>query len=153
MREVRRPRTLALARAVGLATVCLAACTHKGGDAAHPGGDVAPKASPTGYAASEAAVPAGGRARTGAGAAGGVSSDGRRGLTIAQARRYMVDLINRDRASMGLPPVTFDEGAPTRAGQEHAEDMAQNGFLGHWGTDGSVPEQRFTEAGGLDMVL
>jgi hypothetical protein len=65
----------------------------------------------------------------------------------------MVKLINRDRASMGLPPIELDEGAPTRAGQTHAEDMARNGFLGHWGTDGSVPEQRFTEAGGADMVL
>ena len=31
--------------------------------------------------------------------------------------------------------------------------MAKNGYLGHWGTDGSVPEQRLTEAGGADMVL
>ncbi len=74
-------------------------------------------------------------------------------MTIAQARRYMVELINRDRASMGLAPVELDEGAPTRAGQAHAEDMAMNGYLGHWGLDGSVPEQRFTEAGGADMVL
>ena len=42
---------------------------------------------------------------------------------------------------------------PTRAGQAHADDMATHGFLGHWGTDGSVPEQRFTAAGGTDMVL
>ncbi|MBV9949142.1 MAG: hypothetical protein JOZ69_20000 [Myxococcales bacterium] len=31
--------------------------------------------------------------------------------------------------------------------------MAKNAYLGHWGTDGSVPEQRYTEAGGTDMVL
>jgi hypothetical protein len=31
--------------------------------------------------------------------------------------------------------------------------MARNGYLGHWGLDGSVPEQRMTEAGGADMVL
>jgi hypothetical protein len=31
--------------------------------------------------------------------------------------------------------------------------MATHGYLGHWGSDGSVPEQRFTEAGGTDMVL
>ena len=54
---------------------------------------------------------------------------------------------------MGLPPVTLDEGAATRAGQAHADDMATHGYLGHWGTDGSVPEQRFTAAGGTDMVL
>jgi hypothetical protein len=65
----------------------------------------------------------------------------------------MLDLVNRDRASMGLAPVVLDDGAATHAGQAHADDMAKNGYLGHWGTDGSVPEQRFTEAGGSDMVL
>jgi Cysteine-rich secretory protein family len=65
----------------------------------------------------------------------------------------MVELINRDRASMGFAPVALDDGAATTAGQAHADDMAAHGYLGHWGTDGSVPEQRFTEAGGADMVL
>jgi uncharacterized protein YkwD len=77
----------------------------------------------------------------------------RRLVGLDEARRVMVQLINRDRATMGLAPVALDEGAPTRGGQGHAEDMARNGYLGHWGTDGSVPEQRFTEAGGTDMVL
>jgi cysteine-rich secretory family protein len=76
-----------------------------------------------------------------------------KGLTVAESRRYMVELINRDRASAGLAPVVIDEGPAVRAGQAHAEDMAAHGYLGHWGTDGSVPEQRFTEAGGTDMVL
>jgi hypothetical protein len=31
--------------------------------------------------------------------------------------------------------------------------MVRLGYLGHWGSDGSVPEQRHTEAGGADMVL
>lgn len=74
-------------------------------------------------------------------------------LTLAEARRYMVTLINRDRATQGLKPVTLDEGPATGAGQRHAEDMAHHGFLGHWGTDGSVPEHRYTEAGGTAMVL
>lgn len=74
-------------------------------------------------------------------------------LTIKEARVYMVALINRDRARQGLPPVTLDEGAPTAAGQAHAEDMAKLGYLGHWGSDGSVPEERHTAAGGADMVL
>jgi len=76
-----------------------------------------------------------------------------RTLSLAEARRYLVTLVNRDRATMGLPPVELDDEAPTRAAQRHAEDMAKHGFLGHWGTDGSVPEQRLTEAGGADMVL
>jgi uncharacterized protein YkwD len=74
-------------------------------------------------------------------------------LTVPEARRYMLELINRDRRSMGLTPVTLDEGPSMRAAQGHAEDMAENGYLGHWGTDGSVPEQRMTEAGGASMVL
>ena len=74
-------------------------------------------------------------------------------MTLADARRYMVTLINVDRESMGLEAVELDEGPATRAGQAHAEDMAHHGYLGHWGTDGSVPEQRLTDAGGADMVL
>ena len=74
-------------------------------------------------------------------------------LTPTEARRYMVRLVNRDRATAGLPPVELDEGPPTLAGQAHAEDMAHFGYLGHWGTDGSVPEQRHSDAGGASMVL
>jgi uncharacterized protein YkwD len=125
--------------------IALTACTAGGcrplQGAAGPG---SPKPSPTGYAASEPGV-----------APGHVADPPPPGafLTISQARKYMLKLINRDRASEGLPPVELDEGPPTRAGQVHAEDMAKHGYLGHWGTDGSVPEQRFTEAGGADMVL
>ncbi len=86
-------------------------------------------------------------------AASGAAQPIRRTLTVEEARRYMVQLINRDRSSMGLAPVVLDMGAATRAGQHHAQDMASHGFLGHWGTDGSVPEERFTDAGGTDMVL
>jgi hypothetical protein len=65
----------------------------------------------------------------------------------------MVSLVNRDRATMSLPPVELDEGPPTIAGQGHAEDMATHAYLGHWGTDGSIPEQRYNQAGGADMVF
>jgi uncharacterized protein YkwD len=101
-----------------------------------------PSSTPVGVAAAEPATPP-----------RETSSAPRGMLTPARARAYMVELINRDRATAGLPPVTLDEGAATRAGQAHAEDMAVHGFLGHWGTDGSVPEQRYTAAGGTDMVL
>jgi hypothetical protein len=66
----------------------------------------------------------------------------------------MLDLINADRRSMGLPPVELDESGPAaRAGEAHAHEMAAFGYLGHVGLDGSVPEQRMTRAGGADMVL
>lgn len=74
-------------------------------------------------------------------------------LTVPEARRYMLALINRDRATQGLGPVELDDGPARTAGQAHAEDMLRLGYLGHWGSDGSVPEQRHTEAGGADMVL
>jgi len=74
-------------------------------------------------------------------------------LSLKDARAHMVTLINRDRASLGLPPVVLDEGAGTAAAQEHANDMARLGYLGHWGSDGSVPEERHTRHGGADMIL
>lgn len=72
-------------------------------------------------------------------------------LSLDDARRYMLDLVNRDRAEAGLSPVEMDEVA-TKAAQRHAEDMAAHGFTAHWGSDGSIPEQRYTEAGGVHMV-
>jgi hypothetical protein len=87
------------------------------------------------------------------GSCGAVALAGKHRLTIHEARCAMVALINRDRAEQKLAPVELDEGAPGYAGQAHAADMAAHGFLGHWGTDGSVPEQRLSEAGGSDMVL
>ena len=72
-------------------------------------------------------------------------------MNLEQARRYMLALVNRDRAEHGLAPVVMDEAA-NRAGQRHAEDMARVGYTAHWGSDGSVPEQRYSEAGGSDFV-
>lgn len=68
-----------------------------------------------------------------------------------EATTFMLSLINRDRKAAGLPPVELDPVASIGA-ERHARDMAKHGFTAHWGTDGSVPEQRYTEAGGSDMV-
>ena len=70
---------------------------------------------------------------------------------LDEARRYALSLINRDRKAAGLQPVELDPIA-SEAAQRHARDMAKHGFTAHWGSDGSVPEQRYTEAGGTDMV-
>lgn len=72
-------------------------------------------------------------------------------MSVEQARRYVLALVNRDRAEHGLSLVVMDDAA-SRAGQRHAEDMARAGYTAHWGTDGSVPEQRYSEAGGSDFV-
>jgi hypothetical protein len=63
----------------------------------------------------------------------------------------MLALVNWDREGEGLQPVEFDNVA-TRGAQRHAEDMAKKGYRAHWGSDGSVPEQRYTEAGGEHLV-
>ncbi|MEO6600932.1 MAG: CAP domain-containing protein [Polyangiaceae bacterium] len=72
-------------------------------------------------------------------------------MNIEQARRYVLALVNRDRSEHGLSQVVMDDAA-NRAGQRHAEDMARAGYTAHWGTDGSVPEQRYSDAGGSDFV-
>ena len=73
-------------------------------------------------------------------------------LSREQAERHVLDLINRDRASLGLAALPWDEAA-ARAARRHAEDMAAHGFTAHWGSDGSVPESRYTEAGGEDAMF
>ncbi len=70
---------------------------------------------------------------------------------LEEARRYVLGLVNRDRAEADLPPVERDEVAE-RAGQRHVDDMVKHGFTAHWGTDGSVPEQRYTESGGVHFA-
>jgi uncharacterized protein YkwD len=72
-------------------------------------------------------------------------------LDYAAAQKFMLSLINRDRKKAGLSPVVLDEAA-SKAGLRHARDMTANGFTGHIGMDGSVPEQRYTESGGVHFV-
>jgi uncharacterized protein YkwD len=122
-----------LVRVAALAAMLLGSCAPKG-----PAAPLAPQPATEGSEA-RGTAPA---PRTPAGT-----------LTTEQAKKYMVELINRDRASVGLGPVALDPGAPSRSGQRHADDMAAHGYTGHYGTDGSVPEQRYTEAGGVDMVM
>jgi hypothetical protein len=63
----------------------------------------------------------------------------------------MSALVNADRQAEGLGAVEPEDVA-TRAAQRHAEDMVTHGYRAHWGSDGSVPEQRYTEAGGEHLV-
>jgi uncharacterized protein YkwD len=73
-------------------------------------------------------------------------------LSRADAERYVLSLINRDRVAQGLSKVGWDDTA-AKAGTAHAEDMAAHGFTAHQGTDGSVPELRYTAAGGAAMAM
>jgi len=72
-------------------------------------------------------------------------------LKLEEAREYVIALVNQDRAQHGLPRVERDEIAE-RAAQVHVDDMAAVGYTAHWGSDGSVPEERYTLVGGRDFV-
>ena len=65
---------------------------------------------------------------------------------LAELFDYMLQLINRDRQEYGLSPVTLGFNA---AAQKHAQDMFDNYFISHWGTDGLKPYMRYTIEGGL----
>lgn len=107
-----------------------------------------------GFAACASRSSAGGAPSSVKGAASGSALPGlppKTAMNLEQARRYVLALVNRDRAEHGLRPVVMDEVA-NRAGQRHAEDMASVGYTAHWGSDGSVPEQRYSDAGGTDFV-
>jgi uncharacterized protein YkwD len=73
-------------------------------------------------------------------------------MPLAEARKYFLRLVNRDREREGLEPVVFDSTAQ-KAAQEHSDDMASHGFTAHYGTDGSVPEMRYAAAGGTDIAF
>ena len=68
-----------------------------------------------------------------------------------QLRALMVRLINDERKKNGLSPVQIDPVAQ-KAGQEHASEMAELGYLSHWDIDGFGPDYRYSRAGGTDCV-
>ncbi len=70
------------------------------------------------------------------------------GLSLNEARRHLLDYINRDRESQGLLPLALDESA-MKATQRHAEDMAEGNYLSSYDREGKLPGQRYTEAGGI----
>lgn len=72
-------------------------------------------------------------------------------LSVAEARQYVLGLVNRDRAKFRLMPLTLDARA-TIVAQSHAEEMAKHSYISHWNLAGKKPLQRYNEAGGLDDV-
>ena len=57
-----------------------------------------------------------------------------------------LDLVNQVRLSQGLQPLTLDAQL-TRAAQAHANDLARQGKLSHFGADHSTPLDRVRRAG------
>lgn len=64
----------------------------------------------------------------------------------ASASAEVVNLINHERTSQHIPAVRRDSRLDSAAFR-HSQDMAQNGFCGHTGSDGSTPGQRARDAG------
>ena len=73
-------------------------------------------------------------------------------LSLQEAQKYMLELINRDRESQGVPAVTLDTAA-TAAAQGHSDEMAQWNYISHWDKQGRKPDQRYSEAGGHGAVF
>lgn len=70
---------------------------------------------------------------------------------IKEVEHLVLDLINLDRQKNGLSPVIWDETA-ANAARQHVQEEADNGYISHWGMDGSKPQFRYTQGGGLDVV-
>ena len=80
------------------------------------------------------------------------AAGGEQRLTAAELdelRVFALELINRDRADHGLPPVAMGSNP---AAQLHAEDMLENEYLGHWWVDGRKPYMVYTQTGGTSYV-
>lgn len=59
---------------------------------------------------------------------------------------HMLQLINRDRNTCGLPPVSKSTSL-SRVARAYAEDMAKRGFFDHRDPEGRMPMDRVREAG------
>ena len=82
-----------------------------------------------------------------AGSGGGGDTGGPQTAAITSARvDDMLTLVNNFRASYGLCALSINESLATAA-IVHSEDMANNEFLGHQGSDGSWPSNRTGNTG------
>jgi hypothetical protein len=64
--------------------------------------------------------------------------------------QHALDTINTLRASSGLPPIGLGTNL---AAQQQADDMLEHRFVSGWGTDGSLPDERYALAGGQGTQL
>jgi uncharacterized protein YkwD len=71
--------------------------------------------------------------------------------TVAQEElvQHALDLINKDRADFGLPPV---ELSTNQAAQAHAEDVFRTKMISHWMTNGEKPYMTYTRYDGEGSV-
>ena len=67
------------------------------------------------------------------------------GLRHLKEKFYVLELINAERARVGLTPVVLGNNP---VAQLHAEASLENCFSSHWGIDGLKPYMRYSLAGG-----
>lgn len=70
---------------------------------------------------------------------------------LGWVRDELLKLVNEERAGEGLGALQLDDLA-SQVASAHAADMLRSEFLGHWGSDGLKPYQRYSFAGGIDAV-
>ena len=58
----------------------------------------------------------------------------------------VIDLVNAERATQGLHPLTVDDNLATAA-RDHSEDMGLQGYFSHTSLDGRTVPDRITAAG------
>ncbi len=71
--------------------------------------------------------------------------------SLPAVRAYALELVNRDRASHGLPPLVANQ-VLDRAAQSHAQDMLKRDYFAHRSPDGKTPRDRFLSFGGRQSV-
>jgi Cysteine-rich secretory protein family len=72
-------------------------------------------------------------------------------ISIEDARRLLLELVNATRVENQLQPVAQDELA-ARLALEHATSMAENGYVNHYSLEGLKCEARYNAIGGTDQV-
>ena len=80
-----------------------------------------------------------------------VLSPGESKMTPNSFEQQVLSLVNQERAKAGCSAVTIDASL-MMASSNHSEDMANNNFFDHTGSDGSSVAQRATAAGAPRMV-
>jgi uncharacterized protein YkwD len=65
---------------------------------------------------------------------------------LAEQAANVIALVNQERAAAGCPELTPNDTL-TAAAEAHSQDMAENHFLDHTGSEGSTPAERAEAAG------
>lgn len=67
------------------------------------------------------------------------------------AEKVMIELLNKERISRGLPVLVFD-GRLVEVGRKHSRDMFERGYFSHYSPEGESVADRATEAG-IDFLV